>query len=309
MITCFRTVNGKLKKIKLEELTKNCWIDATNPSLGELQDISKILKIPIEEFSMCLDEEERPRVEQTDFYSLIIYRAPYVHKEEAEVEILTSPIGIFLTKDYIVTVHLHHTRYLEDLIERNASIENPSIFSYKIISEITSRYFKILDRLDEEMENIEKDVIESTERKTIEKIFDMKKTLLYFHRSLSANREVLIAIEKGHATFVDRRIRERFRDLYTETIQLIDMAATYREILTGALEIHLSTISNSINNVMKIFTVLTVVLMIPSLIAGIYGMNLTLPIAGYHEAVWVIIFIMFLSVILTLFIFKMKKWL
>ncbi|MBI5061785.1 MAG: hypothetical protein HZB67_05740, partial [Candidatus Aenigmarchaeota archaeon] len=140
MLKAFTTLNGKLKEVQIEHVgkeletrTKNYfWIDATEPNVSELHELSKIAKIPIEDLNMCLDEEERPRIEQTEGYQLIIYRAPYVHREKSDIEILTSPIGIFLTKECTITVHLHHTRYLEDVVERGVPVDAPPAFTSRV---------------------------------------------------------------------------------------------------------------------------------------------------------------------------------
>ncbi len=316
MLKAYMTLNGKLKEIPFENAakelagkTRNCmWIDATEPNASELNDLSKLMKIPVEDLNMCLDEEERPRIEEAQDYHIIFYRAPYVHREESDIEILTSPIGIFLTRDCVLTVHLHHTRYLEMLVEHAVPIESPPLFSLRIITEITSRYFKVLDKLDEDLENLEEEIFESPDKKTVEKIFDARKTLLFFHKSLTANREVLVAIEKGYIPSFDKKTREKFRDIYTETIQLIDMAATYREILTGALDIYLSTISNNLNKVVKVLTILTAMIMIPTLIAGVYGMNVRLPYAEHDYGFWVVLLLMLASVGASMFVFKKRNW-
>lgn len=320
MLKAFKTVNGKLKEVTLEEAKKDLasrqricfWIDATTPTVGELDELSKMFGIPVEDLNACLDEEERPRVEQTESYSLVIYRAPHIHKEtkkkKEEIEILTSPIGIFMTKDSIITVHLHHTRYLEDFVERSVPIEDVSSFLYKIIAQITSRYFRIIDKLDEDIENLEEEIFASPGKKTVEKLFDTRKALLFFHKSLTADREVLTTIEKGYVPQIDKKNREKFRDLYTETIQLIDMAATYRELLTSALDIYISSISNNLNTVMKTLTVLTALLMVPTLIAGIYGMNIGLPLADLSVGFGAVLIIMIISMFITFMFFKRKGW-
>ena len=318
MLKSFKSVNGKLKEVVLEETARDMagrakicfWIDATQPTAGEVEELSKLTKIPVDELNMCLDEEERPRLEQTAEYSMIVYRAPHIHKEtkkqKEETEILTSPIGIFIVKDCVVTVHLHHTRYLEEMIEHSTAIEDAPSFAHKIIAQITSRYFKIINKLDEDIENLEDEIFATPDKATVQKIFETRKTLLFFHKSLTANREVLVAIEKGYIPQIDKKTREKFRDLYTETIQLIDMASTYREILTGAIDIYRSALSNSTNAIMKTLTVVIAALLLPILLATLYYTN-SVSVAGI-PGIEIVLVLMIVSVAIVGFYARRKQW-
>ena len=114
---------------------------------------------------------------------------------------------------------------------------------------------------------------ENPNKKVVEDIFTVKKTLIFFHRALSANREVITSIEKEYLTDIEKKHVKQFRSLYNDVIQLIDIVSTYRDILTGTLDLYLSSVSNNLNMVVKKMTSLTIIIMIPTFIATIYGMN------------------------------------
>ena len=130
-----------------------------------------------------------------------------------------------------------------------------------------------MEHIEEEIDQIEDAVMDNPRKATIEKIFSTKKTLIFFHKALTANREVITSIEKEYVKDIDKNNIKRFRALYSDITQLIDSAGTYRDILTGTLEIYLSSVSNNLNQVMKTLTIVASFVMVPTLISGIYGMN------------------------------------
>ena len=137
----------------------------------------------------------------------------------------------------------------------------------------------------------------------------IKKVLIYFHRSLIANREVIAGIEKEYLNEIKKKELKRFRELYNDVIQLIDMSETYREILTGSLDMYLSTISNNMNLSMKRLTVYATFILLPTLISGLYGMNFRyMPELYWPWGYWYALGLMALSVILLFIFFKKKKW-
>lgn len=154
---------------------------------------------------------------------------------------------------------------------------------FTLLDEITASYFNVFERMDAEIDRVERGMRNGrTDPKIMETIYRLKKTLIYFHKALSGNREVLAGLEKAYAQFIDAALLHRFRILHDQTVQLVELGATYRDILTSTLEVHLSVISNTLNVTMKKVTSWGAIILVPSLIAGIYGMNFdVLPAAGH----------------------------
>ena len=146
-------------------------------------------------------------------------------------------------------------------------------------------------------------------------IFSIKKTLIFFHRALTANREVISSIEKEYVANIDKKNIKRFRALYNDVAQLIDMEGTYREILTGTLDIHLSSTSNNLNQAMKTLTIVASFVLVPTLISGIYGMNFVnnspynMPELYWQYGYFFALGLMLFSIIAVYIFFKKKKWL
>jgi len=295
-----------------------CWADCTAPSEEELKEISENTNITLDELNEALDQEERPKVSDLENYSLIIVRTPW--NENGEIS--TLPIAIFVskTKNNVITLTLQETRAIKRIKEllkiNKVELHEKGVgfFTYTLIDEILSEYFTIIDHIEETIDEIEEEVVQKPGKKTIENIFAVKKTLIFFHRALTANREVISSIEKEYITQIDKKNIKRFRNLYNDAIQLIDTETTYRDILTGTLDIYLSSISNNLNQVVKTLTVMTSFILMPTLIAGIYGMNFdtssqfNMPEILWKYGYFFAIGLMVLSVLLMYMFFRRKGW-
>ncbi|MFH0867931.1 MAG: CorA family divalent cation transporter, partial [Candidatus Woesearchaeota archaeon] len=188
-----------------------------------------------------------------------------------------------------------------------------SYFTYRLLDEILNAYFSILDTLEEKIDKIEDKVIEKPDKATVGNIFSVKKTLIFFHRALAANREVITSIEKEYVANIDKKNVKRFRALYNDVTQLIEMEGTYRDILTGTLDVYLSSVSNNLNHVIKTLTIGASFVLIPTLIASIYGMNFEFmpeihTALGQRFGYYFALVLMALSIIISYAFFKKKGW-
>jgi magnesium transporter len=321
MLRVYKFQKGGVKSGSLNDLdsASKCWAECINPTKKELKHISEKAKIPLSELIKVLDEEERPKVSDLDNYSVIIVRAPWIEHNE----ILTTPVSIFISKNKnnIITITLKEVssvKKIKQLIAANKiDIYDKSIsfFTYKLLDEVLDAYFSILDTLEEKIDYIEDKVIEKPDKLTVQQIFSVKKTLIFFHRALTANREVISSIEKEYVANIDKKNIKRFRALNNDVTQLIDMEGTYRDILTGTLDIYLSSVSNNLGQVMKTLTVISAFVLIPTLISGIYGMNfnknspLNMPELYWQYGYFFALGLIMISVIITYIYFRKRGWL
>ena len=321
MLRVYKFQKGGVKAGSLDDLrsTTKCWTECINPTKNELKSISEKAKISLHELENVLDEEERPKVSDLENYSLIIIRAPWIENDD----ILTTPISIFISKNRnnVITIALKEIssiKKIKQLISAkkfDVYDKGISFFTYKILDEVLNTYFSILDHLEEKIDYIEDKVVEKPDKLTVEHIFSVKKALIFFHRSLTANREVISAIEKEYVVNIDKKNIKRFRSLYNDVTQLIEMVGTYRDILTGTLDIYLSSVSNNLNQVMKTLTIVASFVLIPTLISGIYGMNFVnnspynMPELFWKYGYFFALGLMLISIILTYVFFRRKGWL
>ena len=321
MITAYRFQKRGATKCSVAELAKAppCWVHCVNPTRKELEQIAESSKIPLSDLHEPLDRSQRPRVTELEEYSSIVVRTPNVNKKK---QMVTTPVAVFISlkKNNVITIgrkEVPSINKIKKAVEENTLdfySRGISFFTYVFLDNVFDRYFGILDELEEKIDSIEDVAIKHPDKLTVANIFALKKTLIYFHKALTANREVLTAIEKEYVGHINRTQIKRFRSLYDDVTQLIDMEGTLRDILNGTLEIYLSSVSNNLNHVMKTLTVIASFVLIPTLISGIYGMNFqpngpyNMPELAWQYGYFFALGLMAFSVLITYMYFKKKKW-
>ena len=190
--------------------------------------------------------------------------------------------------------------------------KGPTYILFRLMDEILATYNMVIEDIDEKLGVIE-DIIYSEEnhkeKKLMVEMYNLKKVLIYFQKGLSANREVIASIEKEYGEFLNKKDLSKFRLLYSEMTRLIEITSTYREILTTLLEVHLSTISNSINVTMKKLTAWAALILVPSLIASIYGMNFNyVPKASLRYGFYLALGLMLVSMLILYAYFRRQDW-
>ncbi|MDP7323816.1 MAG: magnesium/cobalt transporter CorA [Candidatus Woesearchaeota archaeon] len=315
MIDIYKFHDGTISNTGIDTLSSqsHVWADLINPTQEEVKQIALKAGIPLIDLKETLDKEERPKVIDLDHYSLIIFRAPFFNNGEVS----TTPVSIFLSKNKnnVITIRLKEIKSIRKIKEELANNKTAifekglSYFVYRLLDVILESYFRILDYVEETIDKIEDRVLERPDKKVVEQIFETKKILIYFHKALTANREVISYIEKEYSPHVNKRDIKQFKILYNDVIQLIDMESTYRDILTGSLDIYLSSVSNNLNIIIKKMTAMASFILIPTLISGIYGMNFKwLPELGWKYGYFFSLGLMVFSVMLMYFYFKKKGW-
>jgi len=169
---------------------------------------------------------------------------------------------------------------------------------------------EVIEKLGERLEDLEDKVVSSPQPETLQEIHKLKREMIFLRRSVWPLREVVNSLERGESPLIKKACRIFLRDVYDHTIQVIDTVETYRDMVSGTHDTYLSSISNKMNEVMKVLTIIATIFIPLTFIAGIYGMNFEfMPELKWHWAyftVWGVI--VFVAVLMVLF-FKRKKWL
>jgi magnesium transporter len=273
MIKIFKTFGGYLEIPKVE---KGCWINVNQPTTEEIRRISDEFQLPQEIFHDILDTDERPRVEFDDDWSLIIMRIP-IKIENNGIPFITIPLGIFMSDNFTLTLCLNNNEILP--------IEEPSTFreQYRQITDVFNFilrlflrsgtiYLKYLKEINQQTASIEQDLEKSIKNKELNKLLKMEKCLVYFITSIKAN-EIVLAKLRNSKKITTEINDDLLEDAIIENKQALDMAQIYSDILSGMMDAFASVISNNLNVVMKRLTVISIVLMIPTLISSMFGMN------------------------------------
>jgi magnesium transporter len=238
-----------------------------------------------------MDADEQARIEKEDEYLAFIVRLP-VYDASYEVSYFTLPLGIILFPDKIVTVCQRSSDALDDLTGnrvRGFSVKSKNSFVLYLLGRAAFTFLRALKELNKKTNIIERELQKSVKNNELIQLLSLQKSLVYFTTSIKTNELLLEKLQKSPLIRFREEERELLEDVVTENKQAIEMANIYSSILTGTMDAFASVISNNLNIVMKRLTIVSIVLMIPTLITSFYGMNVALPFEGSLFTVWGII--------------------
>ena len=247
MMTVYKTDNRVLHEV--EEMDPGVWIMMTNPTMEESQEVAEKYDIDMADVRAALDEEESSRIELEDGYTLILVDIPATEIRHESKNYTTIPLGILLTQECIITVCTEETPILQHFIERRVrefSTKKKMRFVYQILFRTAAMYQSTLRIIDKKRTDIEENIGGNTEDEDLVNLHELESTLVYFATSLRANGVVLERLSRYN-----------------------------RDIINGTRELVSSVINNRLNNVMKYLTSITLVMAIPTIISGLYGMNVS----------------------------------
>lgn len=261
-----------------------CWVNLVNPSEEELAEVTGALSVEGGFLRAALDEEETSRIETEENQTLIIIDVPLAQKEAAVVY-STLPLGIVVTKDNIVTVCLQETPVMRELREGSARGLDPKLktrFIFTLLLRVAGRYLQYLRQIDKISNYIERQLYKSQRNKELIQLLELEKSLVYFSTSLKANEGTMEKLLRGRFIKLYDEDQELLEDVLIEVRQAIEMANIYSSILSGTMDAFASVISNNLNVIMKVLTSITILITIPSLVFGYYGMNVDgLPLPSF----------------------------
>lgn len=250
-------------------------ISVINPNSKELNALKTTFNIPDDFLQDVMDLDERSRMEIEENKLFVIYRIP-IHSQENGVPYSTVPLGIVLSKENLIVVCSTKCEFLDDFFSRvrkNVIIENHFELILHLFILSTSFFHKYLKHINQETSSIERELEKSTKNKELHKLLRMEKALVYFTTSLRSNDLLITKLKNSRYVDVNGYNIDLCEEALIENKQAIDMANIYSDIQSGMMDAFASVISNNLNIVMKQLTVITIILMIPTLIASLFGMN------------------------------------
>ena len=311
MVKYFRTEDQVI--YSEEKLCDGCWAQLIAPTQEECEYISKSLMLDIEDVQAALDQEESSRIELQDGYTLILVDIPTVEVRHEKQVYTTIPLGIILTPDVLVTVCTEDTPVLQTFINRRVkefSTKKRLRFVYQILYNAASNYQSNLRTIDKKRTEIEERLSEDPEDSDIIALHELESTLVYFATSLRSNGVVLDRLTRYKRLEQYPEDKELLDDVIVENKQAIEMTTIYRDIINGTRELLSSIVDNRLNNVMKYLTVITLIMAIPTVISGLYGMNVNthgMPLADSPWGFLMICIVTALICIITILLLRKKK--
>ncbi|HWK23594.1 MAG TPA: magnesium transporter CorA family protein [Ureibacillus sp.] len=300
MLKIYKTdSNGKIQEIP--QFEKGCWINITSPSPEKLTDVSQLCNIPIEFLENPLDLEESARIQYDDETNctLIINDFPIIDVHNRQLDsYITIPIGIILGAGYIVTICNQPTIFLENLIKRNVNTSMKVRLALEVLLSISTQYIEKLKLLNKQRLKIESNLRGSLTNKQLYDLMEIEKSLVYFLTSLKANADVINKLFRTNSVKLYEDDKDLLEDVMIENNQGIETSELYTRILNSITGSYSSLISNELNNTMKILTLFTVFLTLPTLVFSFFGMNVNLPISDRNPYSWILTLIIALIFVL-----------
>ena len=275
LVSYYKTVNGRIEEIKTYE--EGYWVNCIAPDEEEVDYLLDFFDIPPELLRSALDEEESAHIDSEDDTTLIIIDVPVVEKVSGSITYSTMPIGIMITDKNVITVSLKESTILTEFSEgvvRNVMTNYKTHFVLHIMLRMATKYLQYLKQIDKISNRIERGLRKSAKNKELNQLLDVEKSLVYFSSSLKSDEITLERIMRGRYIKLYEEDQDLLEDVLIEVKQAVDMTATYLNILNGTMDVFASIISNNLNTVMKIQASLTLLVSVPTVISGIYGMNI-----------------------------------
>ena len=260
---------------KLDKVEDGCWVNLTYPTEDELNTVSEALNVDSGFLRAALDEEETSRIDTEDGQTLIIIDLPSVEQGEAVVY-STLPLGIIVAEKCIITVCLKESSIIRDFqdgLVKNAETQKKTSFILYLLLWVAKRFLQYLKQIDKIYNYMERQLYKSQRNKELIQLLDLEKSLVYFNTSLKANEVTLEKILRGRIITLYEEDHDLLEDVLIEVRQAIEMANIYSSIISGMMDAFASVISNNLNVIMKVLTSLTILLTLPNIIFGFYGMN------------------------------------
>lgn len=314
---------GVVREASISELTEcfPCsnastvtWIDVTSVHqvdlVAKLGECFKLHPLVVEDI---LNTDQRPKLEDFGEYLYVVFRAFSCNSSLCPLE--TEQISLILGPNFVISFQEKESAVFDKILERIRTGKGRTVKSgadylaYSLLDTIVDNYFIVLEHLGERMEALEDALVSNPASKTLREIHLLKRDLISIRRSVWPLREVLNAMQREGSTLISEHTRVYLRDVYDHAIHAIDTLETFRDMISGMLDIYLSSASNRLNEVMKVLTIIATIFIPLTFIVGVYGMN-------FHympELKWrwgypaVLLFMAVISAFMVYY-FKKKKW-
>jgi len=261
-----------------------------------------------------LNTDQRPKMEDFDKYIFLILKMLFIDDKTQEIH--SEQVSLILGKNFVISFQESIGDVFDAVRERIRKIKGrirkmgSDYLAYALIDAIIDNYFIILENIGERVESMEQDLVSNPVPKTLQQIYNLKREMIYLRKSVWPLREVINSLLREESKLIKDSTDVYLRDLYDHTIQTIDTIETFRDMLSGMLDIYMSSVSNKMNEIMKVLTIFAAIFIPLTFIAGIYGMNFQympeLSIQWAYPAVWIVIIVVTVTLLIY---FKHKRWL
>ncbi|KOS06933.1 magnesium transporter CorA [Flavobacterium akiainvivens] len=306
MVTFYAKNNGL---VPVQSLNEAQWISVVNPTDTEKDFILNELHIPEAFYNDIEDMDERPRIEDENGWQLIILRIPFKNSS-THLPYSTAPLGIIYKGSTFVTICFAKNAMIKDFVaytqRKNIDIPDNYHLVLRLLLSSSIWFQKYIKQISLLIKAAEDNLEKSIRNEDLQKLLQIEKCLVYFITSLKGN-EMLFNRIKNLKACKDTFDPDLVEDVEIELRQAQDMSTIYSDILTGTMDAYASVISNNLNIIMKRLTSISIILMIPTLVASFYGMNVPNALQENPHGLWVIALLSFIMSAVAVVLFKKKN--
>ncbi|MBU1152044.1 magnesium/cobalt transporter CorA [Patescibacteria group bacterium] len=305
-----------ISKIKHSE-SGLTWINISNPDLKSVEYLKKTYKFHELDLEDCLSKAQRPKIDDYEDYLFLVLHLPY--KTSRKNRIKSAELDVFIGQDFVVTLHNSHPELnnLHEELSKNKEQKEEYMgkgagyFLYMLIDNVFDASTPILDDLNKQLDELERDVFESDQSKDrLKDILMLKKDIINYRRIIMPERAILAQLEHKNKKFLPEDLNVYFDDIVDKVEKMWNTLENLQELIDSLQETNESIISHTTNNVIKILTIFSVVMLPLTFVTGFYGMNINgLPLAQHPLSTVFVAGFMGLVVISMIGYFRYKKWL
>src|ERR1051326_1583719 len=302
----------------LPELLKDesavIWVDMEKPTEADEQvllDVFKFHPLTVED---CRENRHYPKIEE--FHSYIYFIVHGVTANTSPDRFTTIELDGFLGPNYVITYHHEMFRSINNVKQQLrqtpiACQRGPAFLLHQILDQVVDYYSPVLDDFDERIDQLEDDIftLKRPNNEILSEIMDLKRSVLRLRRISTKQMDIMLRMSRGEFHLIPDEMRPFYRDVYDHIVRVTDLAENYRDLLGGSLEAYLSVVSNRLNEIMKVVTIFSAIMLPLTFIAGVYGMNFdNMPELHSRYGYFGALVVMFVIAIVMLIFFWRRGW-
>ena len=256
---------------------------------------------------------QRPKLE--DFEKYIFVSLKMLYYDEKQEGIIIEQVSLVIGSNFVISFQEQEGDVFDPIRDRIRQAKGrirkmgADYLAYALTDSIVDNYFSILEKFGEDMEKVEEELAVNPKPEVLNVIHKLKRDAILLRKSVWPLREIISSLQRGESPLIRENTVIYFRDVYDHTIQVVDTIEAFRDMVSGLLDIYLSSLSNKMNEVMKVLTIFAAIFIPLTFVAGIYGMNFKyMPELEWHWGYFGVLGLMAIVGVSLLFFFKRKKW-
>ena len=306
-------VDVNQKDIFLSKTDNLLWIDLYDCSFEELCSIAKIFNFHPLAIEDCLQTSPRAKVDKYDDYFFFVFHA-LRYNEESDEEITTDELDVFVGANYLVTIHktslpsVARIAKLCNSFRTHMMERGPDYFLYTLVDGIVDEYFPIIERLGERIDELEDEIYINPAKEITEEILALKRTILLLRKLVIPQKRIFANVNGRYSFIVQENNQPYYLDLVDHLERIADATDTYRDLVNNTMDTYYSIVSNKTNDVMRVLTIISTIMMPLTFITGIFGMNVPIPFQDQPAEFWAILLGMLIMSSIMMGYFHRKNW-